>query len=231
VPEAHAELSVTVGVGPRGLAPGRPERLVHVGADGGVEPVGVPVGLGFGPATWDNFYSASSVYGQNPGDIGTLGYDIDQCEDTWFARNNAYCNLIGSYQLRPGPCATTGEFGFSTAEYACNKMDEIAGTAVASDAIYGWIFRRTVGNLSNQWSFMAKMEELRPESFVMNHDSAYNVLFTDGSVKTFSDSGKSLYKDYRGTLISLGLNYISDVSLADVLRFYNNYFDALDAQD
>ena len=134
--------------------------------------------------------------------------------------NQSYCNLVGSYMVRPGKSGYT---------YNSEQIDKIAGKAVASDAIYGWMFRSNLSNRNNGWAqaFRANDAELLLESFPMNHDGAYNVLFSDGSVKTYSDAGLSLFKSYKDAQITSG----GTPTLAQLNTIVKNYFDAMYAQD
>ncbi|MFH0964884.1 MAG: DUF1559 domain-containing protein [Planctomycetota bacterium] len=138
---------------------------------------------------------------------------------TW---NSGYCNYIGSYMVRPG------DSGYN---WNSHKLDRIQGKAIASDAIWGWIFRSNimnrVSNPVNQVAFNPNVRELLYESFVRNHDAAYNVLFTDGSVKTYSDAGMNLYKSYLSEQIGQG----TEPSLTRIAKLYRLYFDELYAQD
>ncbi|MFH0962684.1 MAG: hypothetical protein V2A58_01585, partial [Planctomycetota bacterium] len=70
--------------------------------------------------------------------------------------------------------------------------------------------------------------------WIERHDSAYNVLFGDGSVKTFSDSGKSLMKQYilRSGWNVAGQTRIPPVGMAQKVQYlWQTYFDQLYAQD
>jgi hypothetical protein len=55
----------------------------------------------------------------------------------------------------------------------------------------------------------------------------YNALFTDGSVKTFSDAGASLFKQCK--LIRASVNNCE--LLRDINGLFEQYFDPLYAQD
>ena len=160
--------------------------------------------------------SEGRVYGRRIDDSTGLS----QCIGGTYTWNLTYCNMLGSYMVRPD------SGGYSWNSY---NIDRIHGKAVASDAIYGWILRSNIANRNNGWAngFNANTEELLFESFVMNHDSAYNVLFTDGSVKTFSDAGKALFKHYK--VLQIGRGWTPP--LDDIKLLYKTYFDSLYAQD
>jgi len=139
-------------------------------------------------------------------------------------KKGRYCAIFGSYQVRND--------SIDDWTWCSWRIDDIAGQAVASDALWGFFARpayqqsgstlirhdiRYDNTLSHRW-------------FTENHDMAYNVLFTDGSVKTFSDSGLSLYK----TLCMgnhVGCNGIGQAPYYVGQNVWETYFDGLYAQD
>ena len=157
------------------------------------------------------------------------GYKIDgatglsQCAGPadQYGWNQTYCNMVGSYQVRPLDKSGLGHNSY--------HIDRIQGKAVASDSIYGWFGRSNIANRNNGWQqgFRAVDPELLMESFVMNHDLSYNVLFTDGAVKTYGDAGANMFKSYKLRQISIG--WIP--RLIDVAALYKDYFDPMYAQD
>ncbi|MFH0964261.1 MAG: DUF1559 domain-containing protein [Planctomycetota bacterium] len=140
------------------------------------------------------------------------------------------CFIVGSYQVRP--------LGSTLLTWNSQKLDEIQGKAVASDAVYGFFPRP--GRL--RWDYTWTYEPLYATStrltaladFTSSHDSAYNVLFTDGAVKTFSDGALAIYKLLRQRM-GLGYaaygGYSASYCLSDVEEVYSLYFDPLYAQD
>ena len=132
------------------------------------------------------------------------------------------CSILGAYQVRVE----------NTDDYSYNswKLDEIQGLAVASDAIWGF-WQRWRMYLSSGPAYLPydRAEYLTADEMTSNHDMAYNVLFTDGSVKTFSDAGMSMMKQ----LVWYQLNVGSPrrPRLMDIGQLYELYFDALYAQD
>jgi len=142
------------------------------------------------------------------------------CGGGYYGPNNEYCTILGSYQVRP-----------DKKDYSYNSymLDRIQGQVVASDAVWGWFGRSYNYNRGNGWqqAFRANVEELRKESWVSNHDMSYNVLFTDGSVKTFGDAGLSLFKTVQLMRIKNG----GIETLKDLADIYKLYFDPLYAQD
>ena len=141
------------------------------------------------------------------------------------------CSIIGSYQVRPDtPQITT---------WNSHKLDDVAGRAVASDAILGFFprgarLRIDPGSGYVEPNYVSTTRDPRISAWMDNHDSAYNVLFTDGSVKTFSDAALSLYKFVRVAMIrnyNNEPNYYNTYNLNDIKGAYELYFDPLYAQD
>ena len=145
-----------------------------------------------------------------------------------YSWNQTRCNMMASYQVRPDNRGYT---------YNSYNIDRIQGKAVASDCVYGWIWRANInarhagGTTAFRTSPPATLpqDQLRFESFISSHDSSYNVLFTDGSVKTYGDSGRSLFKDYY--LLQISSGGFGCISLANQNKLWQNYFDPLYAQD
>ena len=68
------------------------------------------------------------------------------------------------------------------------------GKAIASDATYaGFWTSGTAWDIGGSY-FLTSLNHMALNYVWSNHDSAYNVLFGDGAVKTFADSGHALYK-------------------------------------
>ena len=140
------------------------------------------------------------------------------------------CFIIGSYQVRP--------LGSTLLTWNSRKLDDIEGKAVASDAVYGFFPRSAKLRWDPGWTYepcYATSTRLTAlADFTSSHDSAYNVLFTDGAVKTFSDAALAIYKLLR-LRMALGYatyaGYSSSYSLIDVEDVYAQYFDPLYAQD
>jgi len=132
------------------------------------------------------------------------------------------CTILGSYQIRPE----------NTTDLSWNsyKLDEIQGLAVASDAIWGW-YGRDYQAASNwgpwDWYYYNTPDKLKADEFSSNHDMSYNVLFTDGSVKTFSDAGLSMFKHFQ----FLQSTNSRRPRLRQISEVYEIYFDNLYAQD
>ena len=129
------------------------------------------------------------------------------------------CAIVGSYQMR-----NASDSG-ATPVWQSWQLDQIQGQAVASDALWG--FSRYPAVSRHTGALVDEPEECTRDYFWQNHDMAYNVLFTDGSVKTFSDGGMSLFKQYVTYKVA---NYLN-VSNAEKAVLWELYFDPLYAQD
>ena len=147
------------------------------------------------------------------------------------------CGIMGSYGVRPGS---------ETYSFNSHKMDEIAGKAVASDAIWGFFGRwDNDGNDKYETYWEAPFSDYTPnmgasyassnqqvlgnDAWVSNHDASYNVLFTDGSVKTFSDAGLMLVKESAQYRVANSMYCPEEV--AQLLHYIEVYFDPMYAQD
>ena len=140
-----------------------------------------------------------------------------------YAGDMSRCIIVGSYQMR-------GAKG-STRIHLSYKLDRIQGKAIASDSTYHGYFV----NGSNYYrpspggAILRFAVDLNPTYWMSNHDAAYNVLFTDGSVKTFSDAGKSIYKFFTmGKINNSGWAVSVDAAHRVV---WQTHFDPLYAQD
>ena len=174
---------------------------------------------------WYAFIVESGKYYPSGGDEAYSGSPAPLCRapaDYVSSFMGGYCNLVGSYQMRPA--------GGATAVYNAWPLDELQGQAVASDALYGGPFYLwgEAATSSPSWvRFFASENDCKPTYALSNHDAAYNVLFTDGAVKTFSDAGKSLYKQMVQDFVER--SYFQ--SLENNNAYYQTYFDGLYAQD
>jgi len=138
------------------------------------------------------------------------------------------CTMISSYQLR-------NPRGNDVAVYASWPLRDMLndGQAIASDTI--WEFFGYQGDING--SVMGRtIQECTRDYYWQNHDVAYNVLFADGSVKTFSDAGLSLFKTMAMAQApepqyASGGDYWGHVRQRDKAAAYQQYFDPLYAQD
>ena len=141
-----------------------------------------------------------------------------------------YCSIVGAYQVRPD-----GDNQFTWNTY---RMRDIAGKAVASDALLGF-FPRTSAIWINPGSgltwvvYTDSTRDIRPSTYMSNHDAAFNVLFTDGSVKTFSDAAMQVYKllYVASVRAQAGVGQSGAYTLWDTAQVYENYFDPMYSQD
>ena len=154
------------------------------------------------------------------------------------------CGILGSYELRDSVESETS----GTVHYGSLNIDKALqkGLAIASDAVYGYqimIAAYHYGPICDTWGGMPHgtayptwFDLTYPEDqywYVSNHDNAYNVLFPDGSVKTFSDAGLSMKKGIQMWHVSLrDANWYPPLAtFAKARLVYRNYFDQLYAQD
>jgi len=212
---------------------------------------GEPFWTSGGKALWANGDGYSnpamrygSLYGANYQDVRTGGYASREEEwdygnqassygiQSWPAGcyggtwgNGDRCFIMGSYQLRP-----ENIYGYSYNSYQEKRM---RGKVLASDAIWGFFSRETSQSgtfgitPANPCTYYLG-ETLKPQWFASNHDSAYNVLFADGSVKTFADGARGVYKKL---CLSQTTHQLRRPCLREIAEIYEQYFDPLYAQD
>ena len=150
---------------------------------------------------------------------------LDACNapDGFDVSRHPRCAIIGSYMTRPHASRANSSVWQSW------QLDDLRGKAVASDAVWGfWVW---TGRLYNVWTpFMTTAEECTYDYWWSNHDSAYNVLFSDGSVKTYEDAGRSFFNEAVQRRLALAEPF-RDVCTADMGDLYRLYFDPLYGQD
>ena len=158
-------------------------------------------------------------------DTGTwyIYNDSGNCSE---AASGNDCWIVGAYMTRP-----ENGTGPSWQSYT---MQDVQGKAVASDAMWGFYHRYGDGSDVNRGSIggtaynHATPDHLTDKYYTQNHDRAYNVLFTDGAVKTFSDAAASIFKDE----VAIKVNHNGDPPTAQEKgQWYDIYFDTLYAQD
>ena len=138
--------------------------------------------------------------------VGTTGYD-EMIRAGEYACHRAgvglvsrgQCWLFGSYSLRQRRQLVMGQ----TFPPEAMRIGKMAAHAIVSDSLVGnlgdpgatsdntlaWSSYWYDPNLGRNKTYPADHYEWR-RAFLENHDAAYNVLFADGSVKTWSDAGK-----------------------------------------
>ena len=178
---------------------------------------------------WPGERGASNIHGRAISGIG--GDALRGCTDTTSTAGSRiptiYCMIVGSYQVRPDDVADL--------TWSSWRLDDIPGKAIGSDALWGfWMRNYRYANVYNGSSLVQVYyntpQLLQHAYWTSNHDAAYNVLFTDGSVKTFSDAGMSLFKDMQRTQLSQS-SPGDGLSLEQLGGVYTRYFDGLYAQD
>ena len=198
---------------------------------------GEPLWTSGGKATWSNANGIGDTPLQNTGGgnsdwwlFSRLG---SESEDHAVSQRDI-CRIPGGSDATPNRCYIVGSYSMrpvdDDSQWHVNghKLEDLAGMAVASDAIWG--FWQRSRPYRTGWSDRATYDtpqELTRDVWTANHDAAYNVLFDDGSVKTFSDAGLSLFKQY--VLWQDARNmYITEGQIG---KLYGLYFDSLYAQD
>ena len=123
------------------------------------------------------------------------------------------CFLWGSYSLRQITDLSDGATHLPEAM----KLDDYPGKAIASDTLDIFhiegalkenasaltdLHPEAINHMPAGWGgsleaqvIIENVNDLK-DVMVTNHDSAYNVLFSDGAVKTFSDAGLSIVKAF-----------------------------------
>ena len=189
-------------------------------------------------------YTTSQCWEHHYGPAGSTGgqrtFPVAPC---WYLSPGAarhyptggFCTMVGSYTVR-----------LSDEDWSWNsyKLDEIQGKAVASDAIWGFWGRFYIGGSASYYSTPSSgsgqgqctytnVSDYNPMQWISNHDQSYNVLFADGSVKTFSDGGMQFYKACLKERVlngPAGANGYPETN-AFIAGLVERYFDPLYAQD
>ncbi|MFH0964332.1 MAG: DUF1559 domain-containing protein [Planctomycetota bacterium] len=174
--------------------------------------------------------------------------DVDGKEDR--------CFMFGSYTLRQ---ITDLSGSIQTFRPEAMKLDEYQGKAVVSDQLQ---MANGVGMFASGTSTIAPEAMNHPsvgasaeyqlhwniyndalDGMMSNHDNSYNVLFTDGSVKTFADGSAAVKKEIikhlgyiytinPGAINDYGNNHSVHVHLFELDQpIWRTYFDELYAQD
>ena len=155
---------------------------------------------------------------------GDISRGCDDASDGRHRVPSGFCLIVGAYQVRLDDQDTD-------TTWTSYKLDEIQGQNVASDAVYGFWHIPTFWAYDPQgWFYpdFGQPNQLDRADWFSNHDAAYNVLFTDGAVKTFSDAGLSLYKE---TLLKQAGRPNRHIPAFEMAVILNRYFDPLYAQD
>ena len=165
---------------------------------------------------------------------------VDFTSSGWARGGGSLCAIFGSYELRDSVATPTVHYGSMRLDKALSK-----GHGVASDAVYMFMALQMVydyANLTDYWGYCptapayTQVDLTDPKDqywWVSNHDNAYNVLFADGSVKTFSDAGLSMKKSIVTWMSSHAVSngWLLPLPSQKVNLVWKNYFDGLYAQD
>ena len=187
---------------------------------------------------WDAMFGQYPFFAYKRGmnvTIYATAYRGDLPDNHIWCRENEYrrdTSIMGNYSIRP----IVGDNVVIS-----YPREEVAGMALASDAIWGF-YPRWGGTDSWQGRYLSTPQgaeagdcrynlasHYRPDMWSGNHDNAYNVLFEDGSVKTFADAGKAFYKWHANLRISLSGG--RPIRLSKMVELWEQYFDPLYAQD
>ena len=133
----------------------------------------------------------------------------------------------GSSNRKNMPCCLLTSFStrvvLNDDRFGSIKLDEFAGKGLVTDTLSGWSLGSGSGGSD-------------PKRYIQNHDSAWNVLSADGSVKTFADAAHLIRDAQRdGTDMDGGESGTSqDIGPSGEFleaRVFTVYLDELYAQD
>ena len=129
------------------------------------------------------------------------------------------CFLTGNYMIRPD----------SSASYTWNsyRIGDMTGRGLLSDAVWGWMWNSAERQMYSRVPWNTP-EVLARRHWKSNHDLSYNVLFGDGSVKTFADGGQILMSDVRKEQISRRGRTPTNATFA---KWWKTCFDPVHALD
>ena len=162
-----------------------------------------------------------------------------------FAGAGHKCSIFGSYELRDSQSDVTPHYGSIDLSGGPG-----GGLAIASDAVYGYTNLALAGyqgftkycsytsggpdDTVPRYDRQLLLDTRGGWLWTGNHEHAYNVLFADGAVKTFSDAGYAMKKDLTALLFSRIHNncaWIYHNPSEKVPAVWETYFDPLYAQD
>ena len=154
-------------------------------------------------------------------------------------RRSVQCYIYGNYQLRqPEKVTSIG----TPIPPVTMSMDGYQGKAVASDSLAIYPSAQASKDTSSTYPWSGSNPSTIDQVVQMwttNHDRAYNVLFPDGSVKTFSDASNEIQQVIlKGNCLTactnpgVPYNRGGAASLPDMEQpIWQVYFDQLYAQD
>ena len=159
-----------------------------------------------------NNWRAIMLYRDDPGSPVEWMTPVPECRTSGhYGTYGGKCDLLGSYAVRSANASSSPHYG----GYDLDEMGR-AQTAIASDHVLGPYGGLWTANdcgyyhaWGRQWPGSDELWHLDYSKmfWVSNHDNAYNVLFFDGSVKTYSDAGRALMTDYHKLIVQNAVYY------------------------
>jgi len=155
--------------------------------------------------------SAGKVIRANNNSIGEWVsggiYGYEGCYDGTSVLTRTWCFVLSNYSMRfpkaemrinaaanrPNPphgnlvCGAIYPVGI--------KLDEVGKLGIVADLTEPFLTQNRPWGNSTTPTDTQKGDECR-KRFVTNHDSAWQILFADGAVKTFNDGSKAVFKKY-----------------------------------
>jgi len=126
--------------------------------------------------------------------LNSWNHDYWRCGST-VAIHAAICNTIVNYSIRFPKLAMVFQTG-STALPVAFKLEEVGAIGVIADNFEMWIGLSNYNLFDNGWTVdpIPGRYPTFAERAITNHDNSYNVLFTDGAVKTYADGSHNVFK-------------------------------------
>ena len=177
-------------------------------------------------------YDSDEPFWTSNGNVVRADSDKTGDTDSWTISENAYwanigcgseahgsagyvdttvCHVFSNYSLRMKKqytryCTSDTNFMLPTAI----KKEEAGAVALVADSLEPWLFQERT---EEWWVEVGALGTPTKEAYdkcrrlqVTNHDNSYNVLFSDGAVKTYSDGAANVYK----ALVATWGNYTED---------------------
>jgi len=135
---------------------------------------------------------------------GIYGYEA--CYDGTSVLTRQYCFLLSNYSVRFPKVAMTiasknrpnpphGNIATHAIWPVAFKLEEIGSIGIVADMTEPWLTQRRPWANAYTPTTTERHEEGN-KRFVQNHDSAWQILFTDGAVKTFNDGSRGVFKEF-----------------------------------
>ena len=108
------------------------------------------------------------------------------------------CNIFGNYSVRTLKDQARLTTAGGQNQTVANKLEEMGSLGLISDHLEPWTasnsyFSDALYNTNPANAGAEAYQNAKP-IFATNHDASYNVLFADGSVKTYSDGSGEVYR-------------------------------------